>query len=577
VAKKLGLEAPQARKKQRSRRRKAAEAEHRACRLHAESFKTRTVSKRCSQVLETVFTACRRVLKKKSWDRILTAFGESAPAEDFPSFLTDPSGSMALPAYIADLARLEWLVHRAKETAANPPSTVERLTVNPSLALHAFSWKNLAAILEPDDSNAVPPPEPEATHILIWRCPVGGKLRVSEAAPEDLLALKLAVEQVDVREAAAQGGVPAVAVQSAIDRAVSQGILLTPPSAVRRRFAALFEADEADASFLAADTFTLQWHITQACDLHCRHCYDRSDRSPLPLEAALRTLAELDRFCRRMHVNGQVSFTGGNPLLYPHFNEVYREASRSGFTLGILGNPSPPARIHELLQIQKPAFYQISLEGLEAHNDYMRGKGHFRRSLQFLDELRSLGIYSMVMLTLTRENMDQVLPLADILEGRADHFSFNRLSAVGEGATLALPSREDFKAFLEAYEAEARHRPFLGLKDNLFNIVRGENGGERLGGCTGYGCGAAFNFMALLADGEVHACRKFPSLIGNLNTDTLSDIYTSGLARRYREGPEACRGCRLLTVCRGCLAVAYSAGLDVFRDKDPYCFAKVLG
>jgi selenobiotic family peptide radical SAM maturase len=267
-----------------------------------------------------------------------------------------------------------------------------------------------------------------------------------------------------------------------------------------------------------------------------------------------------------------VSFTGGNPLLYPHFTEIYREASQNGFTLGILGNPSPPARISELVKIQKPAFFQISLEGLEAHNDHIRGRGHFRRSLQFLEELRSLGIYSMVMLTLTRDNMHQVLPLADILEGRADHFSFNRLSAVGEGAALALPSKEEFKAFLETYEAATRNRPFFGLKDNLFNLLRRDSGGERLGGCTGFGCGAAFNFVALLADGEVHACRKFPSLIGNLNSESLSDIYHSELARRYREGPEACRACRLIAVCRGCLAVAHSAGLDVFKDKDPFCF-----
>ena len=33
---------------------------------------------------------------------------------------------------------------------------------------------------------------------------------------------------------------------------------------------------------------------------------------------------------------------------------------------------------------------------------------------------------------------------------------------------------------------------------------------EPFGGCTGFGCGAAFNFMAVLPDGEVHACRKVP-------------------------------------------------------------------
>ncbi|HSO18720.1 MAG TPA: SPASM domain-containing protein, partial [Desulfosarcina sp.] len=74
-------------------------------------------------------------------------------------------------------------------------------------------------------------------------------------------------------------------------------------------------------------------------------------------------------------------------------------------------------------------------------------------------------------------------------------------------------------------------------------------------------------------DGEVHACRKFPSLLGNIGQATLYDIYHTDLASRYRAGSLACRDCRLNPVCRGCLAVVHSAGLDEFRDKDPFCFA----
>ena len=110
------------------------------------------------------------------------------------------------------------------------------------------------------------------------------------------------------------------------------------------------------------------------------------------------------------------------------------------------------------------------------------------------------------------------------------------------------------------------------LKENLINLIRQENGSEIFGGCTGYGCGAAFNFVALLSDGEVHACRKFPSLIGKINKDRLVDIYQSERAQKYRRGSDACLDCSLNIVCRGCLAVADSMGLDVFREKDPYCF-----
>jgi selenobiotic family peptide radical SAM maturase len=229
-------------------------------------------------------------------------------------------------------------------------------------------------------------------------------------------------------------------------------------------------------------------------------------------------------------------------------------------------------QIERLLDIEKPLYFQISLEGLEAHNDTIRGQGHFQRSLVFLDQLRERGIYTMVMLTLSRDNIHQALPLATLLKNRADFFTFNRLSTVGEGAQLRMATPEAFQLFLRKYEAESLQNSILGLKDNLINVILNEKKMNLFGGCTGYGCGAAFNFVALLADGEVHACRKFPSSIGNIQGNCLMDIYHSELAKKYRGGSSACRDCYLNLVCRGCLAITYSCGLDVFKDRDPFCF-----
>jgi radical SAM protein with 4Fe4S-binding SPASM domain len=72
----------------------------------------------------------------------------------------------------------------------------------------------------------------------------------------------------------------------------------------------------------------------------------------------------------------------------------------------------------------------------------------------------------------------------------------------------------------------------------------------------------------------VHACRKFPSPIGNLREASLADIYASPLARRYRKGSRACRFCRLRNVCGSCLAVSHGSGLDPLRTLDPHCFMR---
>ncbi len=496
---------------------------------------------------------------------------EDAGLESFPGTLESRTASMDLPGYIADLARLEWVLYQKKAQTDGSNRQVRTVTVNPTLTIVPVHWKNLATFIRTNATDATPLNEP--AHVMIWRHPKSGDLHCQEAVDIDLLALKLIVEQIDPKEAATLGKVTPGDIQAAIDRAIFHGFLLSPGSRIRRAKPSAGKIDPSLTRFLSTDTFTLQWHVTQACDLHCKHCYDRSDRAPMVLDTAMAILDDFYDFCRRMYVRGQVTFSGGNPLLYPHLDDIYRAASDYGFGIAILGNPAPLARIRQLLEIARPLYFQISLEGLAEHNDTIRGKGHFARSLDFLDGLRSLDIYTMVMLTLTRDNLAQVLPLAELLKDRADLFTFNRLSTVGEGAKLLMPDKAAFESLLREYVAAAATNPRMGLKDNLINIIRREKGATPFGGCAGHGCGAAFNFLALLPDGEVHACRKFPSLIGNIVENSLYDIYHSELAERYRAGSQACRNCSLNTVCRGCLAIAHSMGLDVFTDKDPFCFA----
>ena len=478
---------------------------------------------------------------------------------------------MGLPAYVGDLARIEWSVHVQKNNTTLPIVPVAKTAANPSLTILPVNWRHLPSLMRPEQERTVPQRQP--THVMVWRHPTSRRLHYREAADIDLLALKLIIEDIDLKKAAALGKATPGELKLAIEHAIAEGLLVAAASRIRRPAPIRANADACLETMLAADLFTLQWHITQACDLHCRHCYDRSNRTAMSIDTALALLDDFHDFCAQLSVRGQVTFTGGNPFLYPHFETVYQAASQWGFGIAILGNPAPRQQLRRLVDMAKPLYVQISLEGLQTHNDYMRGEGHFKRSLAFLGDLRKLGIFSMVMLTLTRDNIDQVIPLADRLAGLADQFTFNRLATVGEGAALQMPDENRFKQFLREYADKAATSPHMGLKDNLFNIMRHSNGQAPLGGCTGYGCGAAFNFMAVLPDGEVHACRKFPSRIGSIQAQRLAEIYNSELAQRYRAGSDACGRCILNLACRGCPAITHSLGLDVFSDKDPYCFA----
>jgi len=323
-----------------------------------------------------------------------------------------------------------------------------------------------------------------------------------------------------------------------------------------------------------ASSFTLQWHLTHACEYACRHCYDRTQVACLPLAESEKILESFLAFCRKRRVRGQVCLTGGNPFLYPHFLPLYRAIAATDCPISILGNPVTEPQLAEIVGLCKPVYFQVSLEGQRDYDDHIRGAGHFQRVMDFLPLLRKYKVRSHVMLTLHQGNLAQLLPLAEELRGQVDGFSFNRLSQVGSGADLALPGKAEYIEILKRYTVASRTQPHLRFKDGLFNILRHHFGHARTRGCTGFGCGAAFNFVAVLPDGQVHACRKFPSPIGNLREASLAEIYASPRAKRYRKGSQACRFCRLRKACGGCLAVSHGAGLDPLQALDPHCFMR---
>ncbi len=477
--------------------------------------------------------------------------------------------------WLPDLAAVEQALCQLK-LQPRPVSHAEPsrgLMLNPGLEVIDVEWRGLLQVLEGKSAE----PQPGSEILLFWRHPKSGIFRKEVASSVDLLALKMIVEKLDPRQLAVSTSRPVGVIDQALERAILKGLVVSPPSQLVRHEQDFAVNSPVAQRYLRSPAFTLQWHITQKCDLHCRHCYDRSDQADMALEQGLQLLDQMREFCLKNYVYGQISFSGGNPFLHPDFFALYRGAVERNLMVGILGNPVPEEQLRELIAIAPPSFYQVSLEGLKDHNDEIRGAGNFDAVITFLDRLRNQQIPSRVMLTLTEKNLTEVLPLAEFLRDKADLFTYNRLSMVGEGVSLQSALGGDYQAFIRSYLDAKKSNPIIAQKDNLINIERDHQGLEPFGGCTGFGCGAAFNFVAILPNGEVHACRKYPSPIGNIHHNSLEEIYHSAAARDYRRGPSECADCHLRPVCGGCPAVTYGCNQAPLVTRDPACFISNAG
>ncbi|MEN3012342.1 MAG: radical SAM protein, partial [Dictyoglomus thermophilum] len=73
--------------------------------------------------------------------------------------------------------------------------------------------------------------------------------------------------------------------------------------------------------------FSFQWHITDFCNLRCRHCYQENfDRSrELPFERLVHIIEDISTFLKKEGFDRlSINLTGGEPLIYPHLNQLLK-------------------------------------------------------------------------------------------------------------------------------------------------------------------------------------------------------------------------------------------------------------
>jgi len=344
--------------------------------------------------------------------------------------------------------------------------------------------------------------------------------------------------------------------------------------------------------------FTLQWHITAACDQNCKHCYmhdsdtyESEIRNQLDTNQCLQIIDDFARLTKRWGLQGKINFTGGDPLLRSDFFKLAEYTIGKGLKFGILGNPYhlsvPVAKRLKSLGISQ---YQVSIDGKEGTHDSFRRRGSFKDTMKAIKTMNMAEIRSAVMFTLSRMNSGDLLDVIDIVaDAGVGIFDFSRLVPVGSGKNLQNDTLTpmEFRSILlqvnEKYNQLARKgcKTYFGRKDPLWSLFQKESGillsygSDKI--CDG--CPIGISTLSILSDGTVYACRRLPVKIGHVPEQKLLDIFIHSEnlnALREYEKIEGCGKCELLKFCRGCRAVSFGMFSDYFK-KDPQCWKEVTG
>lgn len=342
----------------------------------------------------------------------------------------------------------------------------------------------------------------------------------------------------------------------------------------------------------AKPVFVFQWHITDACDQRCRHCYIYADgrescAADMPLDDLCEVLDNCRRFCDQMDYRPYFNITGGDPLLHPDFWQLAEILHRLAIPFVIMGNPFHlTADVCKRLKKLGCRQYQMSVDGLEQTHDRLRKPGSYKETMEKIALLNKVGLPSAVMTTVSSVNVDEIpAVIREMAAAKVSHYAFARYCPTGDSHDVGI-SPERYRKLLSDCAVTIRGlldggcKTRFGKKDHLWLLYDYEQGRFKIPedtqpGVVYGGCHCGISHLTILPNGDVYACRRVQnSRVGNAMTDELSGIW-AGPMRAYREYSrfEKCASCELMPWCRGCPAVA-SAHSGNFYAPDPQCWKK---
>ena len=315
--------------------------------------------------------------------------------------------------------------------------------------------------------------------------------------------------------------------------------------------------------------FLLQLHVLNACNLKCRHCYDwKNPTVTLTYEQELTVLDNFADFLKKMEMDGEISFTGGEPLLYDHLSELIDYAkSQDVFIKPYVltnGTVPPNTKILECL-IRHQAGVQISIDGTEAIHDEIRGTGNYRKSIAGIKKFLSVGLKVSVHYVIMRRNAKAIPEFIEAMEDIGiERVNFSCLVPIGPGAQEEMLTPSENREVIENVALLQRGRSISLLSTRpLWYTV----------GSSGF-CPVGYNTLTIDAAGQFMPCRRLPISLGDARHDTFFRVwFGSEFLQKIREREkyvQICGTCPQADVCGGCRALAYAVTGDAFAP-DPSC------
>lgn len=302
------------------------------------------------------------------------------------------------------------------------------------------------------------------------------------------------------------------------------------------------------------------FEITKRCPLKCLHCYNDSGIK----KAYEMDLAEVKTVLNKLSELGvqKLMITGGEPVVRSDFLEIVEYACSRFIAVSIASNGYliTDDIAKGLAKYKKKLVVQISVDGIEAHHNKIRGlSDSYEKAITAIKLLCQNEIPTIVATTLNNENFPDMEEVARIVcEAGALQLSFAITTSQGRARENHLAYGIDMDQLL----SRMRRLHEIYIEKGMYIQIDSDTVGEKLKG-SHTGCGAGISQIAVRENGDVSPCLCFFYTYGNLLRDNIEQIFNyenvSCFEHLPRPSASICGECEEYENCQGCPARAYDS------------------
>jgi radical SAM protein with 4Fe4S-binding SPASM domain len=330
--------------------------------------------------------------------------------------------------------------------------------------------------------------------------------------------------------------------------------------------------------------------ITSMCNLNCLTCYQEPYLGTNITDLNTDQIKQLIDQMKIMNV-AKLVISGGEPFLRSDLLDIVKYALSCGIAVPTIFTNATVLEttiIQQLCCLNKNMVLAVSLDGYdEASNDFIRGKGNFKKAINFIELILStrssnnrpkLVIDTMVHPLNYDKLQDFFLFLSDLgVERWRVSLSRNQGSYTKNQAVLILDQGklfDEYERFIKWYLDVGKKDSLLDIQiESFFRTAWTQGRSPQFFTPASCCCEYKKDAITIKPNGDVTACTAFTNLVlGNIKNSSIAELWYSHNMQAIKQMKVAslseCSGCEYLYLCGGgCRFMAFQES-GVLNSKD---------